>query len=88
MQGEDYHTHQGPVPFTGKLQITKDDKEKFKRESPLWDEEFPHIRTEEQLTKMGTLEAAKSLVLDRDCTREFYYILFLGIEIVPHLGKQ
>ena len=37
---------------------------------------------------MGTLEAAKSLVLGRDCTREFYYILFLGIEIVPHLGKQ
>ena len=88
LQGEDYHTHQAPIPFTGKLQVTDEDLKKFRNESPLWAQKFPHIYTEEHLTKTGTLEAARNLVVGRDCSREYYYILFRGMEIIPTRGKQ
>ena len=70
MQGEDYHTHQAPIPFTGKLEVTGKDLEKFKAKSPLWALEFLHIHTEEHLTKTGTLEAARNLVVGRGCSTE------------------
>ena len=87
MQGEDYHIHQAPVPFSNQ-EITDEDMEKFKKESPLWAEKFPHIHTQEHLIKMGTLEAARSLVLGLDASRDYYYILFRGREMLVNKGTS
>ena len=87
MQGEDYHIHQAPVPFSNQ-EITDEDMEKFKKESPLWAEKFPHIHTQEHLIKMGTLEAARNLVLGLDASRDYYYILFRGREMLVNKGTS
>ncbi len=60
---------------------------KLRAKSPLWAPEFPHIHTEEHLTKTGTLEAARNLVVGLDCSREYYYILFRGMDVIPTKGE-
>ena len=87
MQGKDYHVHQAPVPFS-KREITAKEMEDFKKASPLWAEQFPHIHTEEHLIKMGTLEAARNLVLGLDDSRDYYYILFRGTEMLVNKGAD
>ena len=68
------------MPFS-KREITDKDMEEFKKE-------FPHVYTEEHLIKMGTLEAARNLVLGLDDSRDYYYILFSGTEMLVNKGAQ